>query len=146
VCCSVLQCVVVCCSVLQCVAVCCSVLQCVAVRCFALLIFDTCSAPFSCNILQCNTLQHTATLLQRIAVALACCAHALHRFLSSNVVLLPTLQHTATHCNTLQHAATRCSKRLHTAVLLECSAVALARSAPFNFLFCASRALQRLPS
>jgi len=82
--CSVLQCAVFCNA--QCVAVCCSVLQ-----------FDMASHE---RVVDCNTLQHTATH----------CSTLQHTATHCN-----TLQHTGTHCNALQHTATHCTTLHHTA-------------------------------
>ena len=57
----VLQCVAVCCSVLQCVAVCCSVLQRVSIVQIDMSQHRYLQTYMCCNVLLCNTLQHTET-------------------------------------------------------------------------------------
>jgi len=94
VCCSVVQCVAVCCSVLQCVAVCCSVLQCADKFGSVLAVIYTGDRDVFCK--------------------------DFHRHVQNEWMRIypwPTLQHTATRCNTLhahvwlplQHTATQCN-------------------------------------
>jgi len=122
VCCSVLQCVAVCCSVLQCVAVCCSVLQCVAVHhgiwpkaahppfCRY---FFLCCGMLQCVAVCCSVLQYVTGFDSRLHLRLPggffCCdalycsvlqCVAVRRLLRHRAITFPTLQLTATHCNT----------------------------------------------
>ena len=61
----------------------------------------------------CNTLQHTATALQRATTR--CNTRNVSVEVSGGATYCntQTLQHSATHCNILQHAATRCNTMQH---------------------------------
>ena len=75
----------------------------------------------------CNTLQHTVTRGNTLQLDAARCNTVLHYKCGENIegdarqladdfdVPIPSLQHTATHCNTLQHTATHCNTLQNTA-------------------------------
>jgi len=118
----------------QCVAVCCSVLtismsridlRCIShdmahACCVTCLYMNMCGSRLDlmCDILNVNTLQHTATHCNTLQLK-----HVFHfRILPPSTVAThiathcSTLQHTAAHCNTLQHTATHCNTLQHIAV------------------------------
>ena len=76
----------------------------------------------SITLLYCNTLQHSATLCNKLHHTHATFDRVMpyiymwyHSFVMQHTAThCNTLQHTATHCNTLQHTATLCNKLQHT--------------------------------